>query len=149
MKCRKLDRAQFQLKQKFREISTVMKLLILHFPVINWPKQFFSLLFRKHNVYYQRNLLELFVKLNRTTLYLFIIMIQLGLLPFQMICIFQSLSRHHLKACKYFMWTMTKNKFWFSLSNLSFLNKIRSVKRTRYLPWKRIDKWQKWLMTKS
>ena len=51
------------------------------------------------------------------------IMIQLGLLPFQMICIFQSLSRHHLKACKYFMWTMTNNKFRFSLWNLSFLIK--------------------------
>ena len=51
------------------------------------------------------------------------IMIQLGLLPFQMICIFQSLSRHHLKVCKYFMWTMTNNKFWFFLSNLSFFKK--------------------------
>ena len=89
-------------------------------------------------IYLQRNFWELFVKLNRTTLYLFIIMIQLGLLPFQMICIFQSLSRHHLKVCKYFMWTMTNNKFWFSLSNLSFFNKIRAVKRTICVPWNRL-----------
>ena len=38
-----------------------------------------------------------------------------------MICIFQSLSRYHFKTCKYFTWNITKNKFRFSLSNLSFL----------------------------
>ena len=30
------------------------------------------------------------------------------------------MSRQHFKACKYFMWNMTNNKFRFSLSNLSF-----------------------------
>ena len=98
---------------------------------------------------------------------------------------FQSLSRHHLKACKYFM---SNKKIFFLIkhtgacylpytiiytpcvyysteevkffrrqigrdeplwSNLSIFNKIRAVKRTRCQPWKRNDKWQIWLMTKS
>ena len=126
-----------------------MKLLILRVPVINFDRINFTLSVPKTLIYLKRKFWEMFVTSNRTTLYLFIIMIQFGLLPFQMICIFQSLSRHHLKACKYFMWTMTNNKFWFSLSNLSIFNKICAVKHIRCLPWKRIDKWQKWLMIES
>ena len=102
-----------------------MKLLLLHVSVIKFDRINFTL-FYSENINLPSEKLENVRQIKWNHAYLFIIMIQLGLLPFLLIYIFQSLSRHHFKACKYFMWAMTNRRtinFRFYLWNLSFLIK--------------------------
>ena len=73
-----------------------MKLLLLHVSVIKFDRINFTL-FYSENINLPSEKLENVRQIKWNHAYL------LGLLPFLLIYIFQSLSRHHFKACKYFM----------------------------------------------
>ena len=77
-----LTEASLNLNRNSRKHQTYIKLLILHVPVINFDRINFTLFCSENINLPSEKFWEMFVKLNGTTLYLFIIMIQLGLLHF-------------------------------------------------------------------
>ena len=74
-------------------------------------------------IYLQRNSLDMFVKLNGTMMYLFLIMIQLGLLPFNWYLFFNHWVDTHLKPVNIFCELWQTRNFDFPYQTYPFLIK--------------------------